>query len=150
MADEFLGIAICDEKAAQLLCQQKLYNQSVYFYIQSMEKYIKSFICRKIDITNDYYADKIRQLGHSLDASIDFLIEIVSGNDETLKLQIIEQLKRGVLREIYFSAIYNSTRYPISRNKSYKVIKMSKDDCTQLGKIYDMLKNYVNSINVRI
>ena len=30
------------------------YNQSVYFCIQSMEKYVKSFICKKVDISNKY------------------------------------------------------------------------------------------------
>lgn len=65
-----------------------------------MEKYIKSAIYRKIDVTNDYYANKLRVLGHSLDDAIDFFIEIVSGNNEILKMQITEQLKNSVLRGI--------------------------------------------------
>ena len=110
MSEEFGMIAKQDEEVANLLCRQGFYNQSVYYYIQSMEKFIKSFICQKIDVTNNYYANKLRQLGHSLDAAIDFFIEIVSGNDNNLRIQVSEQLKD----------------------------------------IYDMLKTYINSINVRI
>ena len=67
MSTEFETIARQDEKTADLLCKQGLYNQSMYYYIQSMEKFIKSYICKKIDITNDYYANRLRQLGHSLE-----------------------------------------------------------------------------------
>ena len=76
MSDEFLIISKNDEKATQILCQQGLYNQAAYFYIQSMEKYIKSFICKKIDVTNDYYANRLRTLGHSLDTVIVFLLKL--------------------------------------------------------------------------
>lgn len=86
MSDEYLNISQKDEKAAGLLYRQGLYNQAFYFYIQSMEKYIKSAICRKIDVTNDYYANKLRMMGHSLDDAIDFFIEIVSGSNEILKM----------------------------------------------------------------
>ncbi len=150
MSGEFEEIAKQDEKAAVFLCKQELYNQSVYYYIQSMEKYIKSFICKKIDITNDYYADRLRQLGHSLDASIDFFIEIVSGNDNNLKIQVSSQLKKGVLKDIHFTSVYNAVRYPYYKNGSYRIIKMSKSDCAQVQDIYDMLKTYINSIAVRI
>ena len=120
MSDEYLNISKNDEKAAELLYLQSLYNQAVYFYIQSMEKYIKSAICRKIDVTNDYYADKLHMIGHSLDDAIDFFIEIVSGNNEMLKMQITEQLKKGVLKGVRFSAIYNAVRYPFYKNYNYK------------------------------
>lgn len=150
MSDEFLKISIQDEKSAILLYQQGFYNQSVYFYIQSMEKYIKNSICKKIDITNLYYANKLRELGHSFDDAIDFYIEIIAGNDEVLRMQIIEQLKNGVLKGLHFSIIYNSTRYPFYKNNSYKITEMSSNDCEQLMNIYQSLKNYINSINVRI
>lgn len=150
MSHEYLRISQEDEKAARLLYQQNLYNQAVYFYIQSMEKYIKGAICRKIDVTNDYYANKLRMLGHSLDDAIDFFIEIVSGNNEILKMQITEQLKNGVLRGIRFSTIYNAVRYPFYKSNNYKLTEMSKNDCEQMKEIYDLLKKYINSVNIRI
>lgn len=150
MSEEFAIIAKQDEKAAALLCKQGLYNQSVYYYIQAMEKFIKSFICKKIDITNDYYANKLRQLGHSLDSAIDFFIEIVSGNDNNLRIQVSDQLKNGVLKGIHFSTVYNAARYPYYKNGNYRITEMSRNDCLQLRDIYDMLKTYINSINVRI
>ena len=150
MSNEFEVIARQDEKTAELLHEQGFYNQSVYYYMQSMEKYIKSFICKKIDITNDYYANRLRQLGHSLDASIDFFIEIVSGNDVNLRIQVSNQLKNDVLKGIHFSTIHNLTRYPSYKNGSYRIIDMSRNDCIQLRNIYDMLKIYINSINAKI
>lgn len=150
MSGEYLKIAQDDEKAARLLYQQNLYNQAVYFYIQSMEKYIKSAICRKIDVTNDYYANKLRVLGHSLDDAIDFFIEIVSGNNEILKMQITEQLKNSVLRGIRFSTIYNAVRYPFYKSHNYKLTEMSENDCEQMREICNLLKNYIDSVNVRI
>ena len=86
MSDEYFNISQSDERAASLLCQQGLYNQSVYLYIQSMEKYVKSAICKKIDVINDYYAKKLRLMGHSLDDTIDFFIEIVSGNNKGITI----------------------------------------------------------------
>ena len=139
-SEEFEIIVKQDEKTADFLCRQGLYNQSAYYYIQSMEKYIKCFICKKIDITNDYYANKLRQLGHSLDAAIDFFIEIVSGYDNNLRIQISDQSKNGVLKGIRFSAVYNACRYPYYKKGAYQITEMSKNDCLQLRKIYDMLK----------
>ncbi len=150
MSDEYFNISQSDERAASLLCQQELYNQSVYLYIQSMEKYVKSAICKKIDVINDYYAKKLRLMGHSLDDTIDFFIEIVSGNNEILKMQITEQIKNGVLKGIRFSAMYNAVRYPFYKNQNYKMIEMSKNDCEQLKGINDLLKNYIDSIIVKI
>ena len=150
MSTEFETIARQDEKTADLLCKQGLYNQSMYYYIQSMEKFIKSYICKKIDITNDYYANRLRQLGHSLDAAIDFFIEIVSGNDNNLRIQVSDQLKNGVLKGLRFSTIHNSCRYPSYKNGSYRITEMTRNDCIQLKGMYDMLKTYINSINIRI
>lgn len=150
MSTEFEIISKQDEQTAILLSKHGLYNQSVYYYIQSMEKFIKSHICKKIDITNAYYANRLRELGHSLDNAIDFFIEIVSGNDNNLRIQVSEQLKNRVLRGIHFSIIHNLSRYPSYKNGSYKITEMTKNDCIQMQKIYDMLKIYINSINIRI
>lgn len=81
MAEEFMKLAIEDEESALILCNSAHYNQSVYYYIQFMEKYVKSYICKRIDVTNQYFAERLRNLGHSLDIATDFLIEIIAGND---------------------------------------------------------------------
>ena len=90
------------------------------------------------------------QLGHSLDAAIDFFIEIVSGNDNNLRIQVSDQLKNGVLKGLRFSTIHNSCRYPSYKNGSYRITEMTRNDCVQLKGMYDMLKTYINSINIRI
>ena len=41
----YMQLAETDQQTADVLYKQKLYNQAVYFYIQSMEKKIKSCIC---------------------------------------------------------------------------------------------------------
>ena len=63
IADEFLRIAKEEEKAAELLYQNRFFNQAVYFYIQSMEKFIKAYICRRIDVSNEYFANSCVALG---------------------------------------------------------------------------------------
>ena len=72
VADTYLRIAQKDEEAAIELEKQKLYNQSAYFYIQAMEKQVKNHIARKVDITNEYFANKLsKTMGHSLDESLE-------------------------------------------------------------------------------
>ncbi len=127
-----------------------MYNQSAYYYIQSMEKLIKSFICRKIDMTNDYYANKLRKLGHSLDSAVDFYIEIVSGNNELLRVQVSKQLKDIILKGIHFSTIHNSVRYPSYKNGNYRITEMTQNDCIELQNIYNSLRTYINDIHVKI
>ena len=150
ISEQFMDMAIADEKTAELLLKNQYYNQAIYFYIQSMEKYIKCFICKKINVTNPYFAERLRELGHSLDRSTDFFIEIVSGNNEILKQQINTQLKQNVFRNIRFSVIYNAVRYPFYKNNAYMVTEMSKKDCDVLREIYDSLKQYMTQLSMRL
>ena len=50
MAGVFLDLSRKDEDASVVLYKSGYYNQAVYMLIQSMEKYIKHMICKKIDI----------------------------------------------------------------------------------------------------
>lgn len=142
IADVFLQISKEDEEVAQNLYNIRHYNQAVYFLLQSMEKYVKYVICKKIDITNPYFANKIRETGHSIDASIDFLVEIIAGNDKNLKEQIGIQIRHTICRDIRFSMIHNAVRYPIysSYHESYKTLLMSSEDYSELYRIYNVLK----------
>ncbi|HHD2753883.1 TPA: HEPN domain-containing protein [Clostridium perfringens] len=139
MANVFLEISQEDERAANILFENKQYNQAVYFCIQAMEKYVKFFICQKVDISNKYFANKIRETGHSIDNSIDFLIEIVAGNDKLLREQISNQIRNQIFQGEKLSRLYNAVRYPFyyEKSESYKIVNMSKRDCEE---IFDMLK----------
>lgn len=152
IADEFLRLALEDERAAEVLCKNHCYNQAAYYYIQSMEKYIKSYICRKVDVTKPSFAEMLKSIGHSLDAAIDLLIEILSGNDEMLKGQIQCQIKENILKNIRFSVLYNAIRYPYYRRykDAYSITDMTHRDCKILIEIYDGLKNYMKELSVKL
>lgn len=137
-----------DEQAAQILASQGLYSEAVYLYIQSMEKTIKSHICQKIDITQSYYADRLREMGHSLDSSIQFLIEILSGNNEIIKEQISKQILSGVLQDIQFSSLHNNVRYPLyhPQTRSYSMLEISGSDCYRIQEIHHCLKRFLKDL----
>lgn len=145
MADEYLHLAMMDLFAAEILSSQELYNQSVYMYIQSMEKKIKSSICQKINVALPFYADKLREIGHSLDKSILFLIEILSSNDSNLKSQLEKQLLIGVFENIRFLGLYNNCRYPKYNSKfgNYSILKISKNDCERMKNIATKLDRFL-------
>lgn len=147
ISEEFMKIASDDEETAKLLCRQGRYNQSAYYFIQSMEKYIKYYISKKVDISNPFFANKVRETGHSLDLSVDFLIEIMAGNNDTMRKQISEQLKNKILRGIRFSGIYNAVRYPFYNNGTYKILEMSYEDCETIKSIYSVLKRTLSDLD---
>ncbi len=150
IADEFMRIAKEEEKAADLLYQNRLFNQAVYFYIQSMEKFIKSYICRRVDVSNSYFAEQLRSLGHSLDASADFFVKIMAGNDENLHNQLNHQIKESIFENIRFSSIYNAVRYPYYNSKyhSYCLRKTDFNDCERIRKMYRKLKDYIEKLYI--
>ncbi len=150
MADEFFNLAGSDEYAAKILCENRCYTQAAYFYIQSMEKYIKGYICQKINITNKTYANMLRGLGHSLDEAVDLLIKIISGNDERLKQQVEYQLKAVILRNVCFSVMYNAVRYPYYGKQQYSITDIGSEDCKILEEIYDGLKNYLKQLSIML
>ena len=115
--ERYITLGKNNEKAAKVLEQQGLYNEAVFMYIQAMEKKIKGYICGKINSENPYFARKIREMGHSLDSSVDFLIEILSGNDENLKAQLSK-----LLRDAYSAR----TAHPFQRNGAPFRFKLSK------------------------
>lgn len=140
--------AIHDENAAQLLASQGLYSQAVYFYIQSMEKNIKAHICQKVDITQSYYANRLRKMGHSLDSSIYFLIEVLAGNNEIIREQISKQILSGVFQDIRFSSLHNNVRYPLyhSDTQNYSMLEISESDCYRIQEIHLCLKRFLKDL----
>lgn len=152
MAEKFEKTAVNDEKSADILYANALYNQSAYFYIQAMEKYIKSYISRKIDITNQFYADKFREMGHSLDKSVEFFIEIMTGNNPVLRSQMDIQIKEIILKNLRFSQLHNNLRYPFYLNKEtkYGIDEMSRADCDELKSMCRNLKKYLSDAYLKL
>ncbi|MCI6017243.1 MAG: hypothetical protein MRZ59_00085 [Clostridiales bacterium] len=146
---EYLSLGKKNEEAAILLEKQGLYNEAVYMYIQSMEKKIKGYICGKINVTTPYFAEKLREIGHSLDKSTDFLIEILAGGNNILKMQLNEQIKSGVFQNINFSQLHNNCRYPKYNyhKKSYSVLYIKKEDCLRISEINRKLDSFINSFD---
>ncbi len=146
MADTFLSVSQKDYDAAELLARNGLYNQAVYHLIQSTEKYIKHIICQKINISNKRFAKMLRDTGHSLDKSINFLLEIVAGNDINLKNQLDYQINTQILHNIRFTGIHDGVRYPFyhPHQENYTLLEMQRDDYIEIKNIFDMLKKTLN------
>lgn len=103
MAEVFFSLSRKDEEAAQILFRAGYYNQAIFLLIQSMEKYIKHIICKKVDISKVFFADKLRDDGHNFDKSIDFLITIIAGNQEVLAESLKKQFKKNTSRaEVFY------------------------------------------------
>ena len=139
----YIALAKKDEYAA---CKLVNFN---YMYVQAMEKKIKGYICGKVDVLNPYFAEKLRDIGHSLDKSIEFLIEILAGNNNTLKIQLTEQLKSGVFQNINFSYLHNDCRYPKynSFRKCYSILQFSKEDCLRIADINKQLDRFIEAFD---
>lgn len=106
VANQYLRVADNDEKSAKTLEDIGLYNQAAYFYIQAMEKQIKANIAQIVDVTNTYYKDLLRKtIGHSLDKSLDILVQIYAKGNEVIEEQLRQQLLNTVLQDIRFSAL---------------------------------------------
>lgn len=150
---EYNFYALNDEKSAKLLFDNGFYNQAAYYYIQAMEKIVKAAISAKVDVTNIYYATKLKAIGHSLDLAIDFFLELlVYGKDDMLTKQLENQLKTVVFKNIRFGSLHNNIRYPVYNERwhSYGILEISKEDCEELGHILQVLKEYMKQIQYMI
>lgn len=148
VGDEFLMKANEDEQAANYLFDKKLYDQSAYFYMQAMEKYVKGYICKRINVMNEHMSSVMNDLGHSLDKAIELFIEIQSGNDEIRKRQIREMLCQRVLMDIHFSHYHNSVRYPYFSKGKCRVTRMRVNDCELMANILIQLKRYIDEMYI--
>ena len=103
VAHEYLKAAMQDEKSAVILESRELYNQSAYFYVQAMEKQIKAKIAQIVDVTNAYYKEMVKKtIGHSLDKSIEILVQIYGKGNTMVEERLREQLLIKVLKDIKF------------------------------------------------
>ena len=149
MKSEYQALKESNYKAAIKLEEQGYYNEAVYMYIQAMEKEIKGYICGKVDSTNPYFSQKLRDIGHSLDNSIDFLIELLAGNNDALKEQLMVQIKQGVFQNIRFSKLYNDCRYPMynTHEQKYYILVINKEDCKRVAKISQQLTKFIQDFD---
>ena len=152
LEEKYSEIAQKDEKSAKILEREGLYNHAAYFYIQSMEKYIKSNIAKKINLTNQYFADEMRKtMGHSIDGALELLLKVYTVNNPTLEKHMKEQLLDGILQNTRFKALNNILRYPIynPKSESYTFSELTKEDCQTLNSMLSQLKRYLTEL-VRI
>lgn len=138
-----------DYAATKALQWEGIYNEAIYMYIQAMEKQIKAYICGKVNATNPYFSQKLRNIGHSLDNSIDFLIELLAGHNEVLKEQLTEQIKTGVFQNVKFSKLYNDCRYPSynSFKEQYFILQLEKRDCERVADICEQLTKFIQDFD---
>lgn len=114
-----------------------------------MEKCVKEKLCRTIDVTNIYFSNRLREIGHSLDTSVEFLIEILSQGNSVLKQQITSQLVEGILKNIKFSRLHNDVKYPRFNCKynQYTMLNINKEDCEILKQISGNLRKYLDDLD---
>lgn len=152
-AEKYFEIAQADEAAAVALQEKRLFNQAAYFFIQSMEKHIKYHVAKKINVTNPFFAEELRKtMGHSLDESLNLLFKVYTGNNEALFNQLNAQLKNQIFRELNFSRLHNTVRYPVynPRRQSYSFLDLSARDCETLQNMLTALKKYLEEVSRRI
>lgn len=148
VAEAFHDLAKSNFDSAVLLQNNGLYNEAAYFYIQSMEKYVKEQICNKIDVSNPYFAEKLRSTGHSLDMSINFLIEIYGTSDEALKQQLEIIFLKTILKNTVFGKLNSILRYPTYNyhKEKYTLINVDFKNCEQLKQMTLNLKSALDSL----
>lgn len=143
---EYYNLALEDEKVAILLKNKGEYRHSIYFFIQAMEKYIKSKIFTLVNPNLEYYINKNKH--HSLDDSIEFLIEVIS-SDENIRNQVKLYFNKYVFKDLSFRNLHNNLRYPFyDRSRGYyNIIKFDIEDCKYIEEMLENLKKYLKDLN---
>ena len=143
---EYYNLALEDEKVAILLKNKGEYRHSIYFFIQAMEKYIKSKIFTLVNPNLEYYINKNKH--HSLDDSIEFLIEVISP-DENIRNQVKLYFNKYVFKDLSFRNLHNNLRYPFyDRSRGYyNIIKFDIGDCKYIEEMLENLKKYLKDLN---
>ena len=142
---------ICDEneRAAALLRRNGFYNESAYLYAQAMEKRVKSCICGKLNMSIPVFAQKMKDVGHSLDESVKLLIEIFAAGNAALKDQLTQQILTGVFEGQRFEYLNNTLRYPFydSNKADYSMLQVTDADCERISVMNMKLKKFIQDLN---
>lgn len=145
ISDYYLKKAELDKKAGEILAIQGLYSQAIYFELQYMEKFIKSEICKKINIENKYTHELVNK--HSIKELIFFLIDVIVVN-EIFNKQLKSQIEE-ILGKIDYNKLHNNLRYPYYslKNKTFIHVEYTKEDYNKIvNENFEQLKNYISSL----
>jgi hypothetical protein len=152
VSKEYDALAENDEKAGRSLKNQSLYRNAVYFFIQAMEKYVRSKIFTLVPPKKGYFRN--RNKNHSLNNAIEFLMKIANNSDIDKK-QISKQIEIDILEEINFSFLHTNSRYPYysrypfyseERPNTYYIIDFDEKDCLLIENKLEMLKKYLEKL----
>lgn len=143
---EYYNLALEDEKVAIILKNKGEYRHSIYFFIQAMEKYIKSKIFTLVNPNLEYFINRNKH--HSLDDSIEFLIEVIS-SDKNIRDQVKLYFNEYVFKGLSFRNLHNNLRYPFyDRSREYyNIVNFDTEDCKYIEKMLENLKKYINDLN---
>jgi len=146
VANQFKMIAKEEELSAEILADNSQYRQACYLLVQSMEKYIRAKIFTLVNPNLEYF--RKRNLSHSLDSAVDFLIEIIS-NDKVVQEQISTQIRNYVLNGDSYRFLHNNLRYPayFERFNSYSILEVKEKDYNILKKSLESLKVFINDLD---
>lgn len=144
VSEEYENLAKEDEMAARSLKNSGQFRHSIYFYIQAMEKHIRSKIFSLVNPNNEYFR-RINQ-NHSINDAITFLIEIIS-IDEQVKTHIKSQLDK-IFDGVNFQFLHNNLRYPFysTRHNNYSLLRFSLDDYLFIENMNEVLKRYLEDL----
>jgi len=144
--EEFSILAKEEEYSAEILASNNQYRQACYFLVQAMEKLIRAKIFSRINPNLEYFREKNRN--HSLDASVEFLVETIS-NDKNIQEQVSNQIRKFVLNESSYRFLHNNLRYPFysERFDSYSILEVEEKDYNILKKSIDSLKIFLNELD---
>ncbi|MCB0139243.1 MAG: HEPN domain-containing protein [Caldilineaceae bacterium] len=145
VASEYAALSKEDEAAANILATQKHYRQACILLVQAMEKAIRAKIFTLVNPNLDYFREKNKH--HSLDAAVEFLIEIVS-TDSVIKGQILAQLNTHVLENTQYNHLHNNLRYPsyFKRYDSYSLLEIQREDFNRLRNRLISLRKFLDEL----
>lgn len=146
VSHELLKIANEDELAGDTLADAGLYRNATYFYIQSMEKRVRSRAFELIDPKNPHW--RISNQHHDLYTSVSFLVQVL-GMDTLIAKQVNDMINKYVIDDINFRVLHNSLRYPYFSEKfqSYSCVDYSENDCNEIRKKLAFLKNLLRDLS---
>lgn len=140
VASEFTKLSKEDEAAAAALAQSNYFRQACYFLIQAMEKSIRAKIFTLVNPNLEYFRNRNRS--HSLDAAVEFLVEIIS-TEKVVQEQVYKQLSTYVLGNTKYNHLHNNLRYPtyFDRFDAYSTLDIDYKD-------YETLKKRLQSLRL--
>ena len=146
VSNEYEVLAKKDEEVSNLLYRNGEYKHAMYFCIQAMEKYVRAKIFTLVNPNLKYFRERNRS--HSLEDAIEFLLEIIS-TDENLRNSIRQRLFVTELGDINYQQLHNNLRYPFYSQKfdSYSVAIYTADDYRFMENGLQKLKLYLKDLN---